>query len=149
MYKMKKMWNEPSIMVQEFTPNEYVAACYMLACGRGPNDDMPYGSHWQYKQTEGPGSHSASGTPGTCADPSANRVITSDGGVFSSVGELNGEQGWLNGGLDHIIQMDGNSTVDPGDVIFWHTEVGNWWNKRRWNHWGVVQQQDPNHPNHS
>lgn len=145
---MKKMWNEPSIMVQEFEPNEYVAACYQLACQRGPSNILTYGSYWQ-RDEQGNVSHSAAGTPDTCADPSANRVITSDGGTFSSIGELNGEQGWLNGGLDYIMQMDGNNTVDPGDVIFWHTEAGSGWNKRRWNHWGVVQQEDPNHPNHS
>lgn len=91
-------------------------------------------------------SHSPIGTPNTCGDASANRVITDDGGVFQSVGEFNGEQGWLNGGLDYICQMDGNHTVDPDDVIFWHTNASD---GRRWNHWGVVQQQDPSHPNHS
>ncbi len=29
---MKKTWEEPSIMVQKFMPNEYVAACYTLVC---------------------------------------------------------------------------------------------------------------------
>ena len=27
----KKMWIEPSVEVQEFVPNEYVAACFKLA----------------------------------------------------------------------------------------------------------------------
>ena len=131
----KKMWREPSVEIQEFVPNEYVAACFKLACGRGSDPSLPYGSHWK--------------TPDTCGDASANRVITDDGGVFQSVGEFNGEQGWLNGGLDEILQMDGNNTVDPGDVIFWHTNASGKFDNRKWNHWGVVQQQDPSHPNHS
>lgn len=142
---MKKMWSEPRIAVQEFVPNEYVAACFKLACGRGSDPSLPYGSHWQTGE-RGNVSHSTIGTPHTCGDASANRVITDDGGFFQSVGEFNGEQGWLNGGFDYILQKDGNNTVDAGDVIFWHTTASD---GRKWNHWGVVQQQDPSHPNHS
>lgn len=29
---MKKKWMEPKVQVQEFTPNEYVAACYHGVC---------------------------------------------------------------------------------------------------------------------
>lgn len=143
---MKKKWEEPSVMIQEFVPNEYVAACFKLACGRGSDPSLPHGSHWRTGE-RGNVSHSTIGTPQTCGDASANRVITDDGGVFQSVGEFNGEQGWLNGGLDEVLQMDGNNTIDPGDVIFWHTT--NRRDGRKWNHWGVVQQQDPSHPNHS
>lgn len=113
----RNVWKQPRTVVQRFEPNEYVAACYQLACQRGPKDDLAYGSYWGASE-KGEVSHSPAGTPDTCADPSANRVITSDGGTFSSVGEFNGEQGWLNGGLDYIMQMDGNNTIDPGDVIF-------------------------------
>lgn len=143
---MKKKWEEPSVMIQEFVPNEYVAACFMLACGRGSDPSLPYGYHWNSPE-KGDVSHSTLYTPQTCGDASANRVITDDGGVFQSVGEFNGEQGWLNGGLDEVLQMDGNNTIGPGDVIFWHTTNSR--DGRKWNHWGVVQQQDPSHPNHS
>ena len=142
---MKLNWIEPSIKIENFEPDEYVAACYKLACGRGSDPTPPYGSHWESGE-RGDVSHSPLGTPNTCGDASANRVITDDGGVFQSVGEFNGEQGWLDGGLDYTLQMDGNNTVDPGDVIFWHTNADD---GRKWNHWGVVQQQDPNRPNHS
>lgn len=146
---MKKQWTSPRILVQEFEANEYVAACYMLACMRGPENNSYPGEKWNYPQ-KGDVIHSPLGTPGTCGDASANRVITDDGGLFSSIGEFNKEQGWLNGDLDCIIQNDGNDTIDPGDVVFWHTESRNWLGvDRRWNHWGVVQPQDPNHPNHS
>ena len=45
---MKKMWAEPRVQVQEFIPNEYVAACFKLACRRGSEgnsypDDFWYG----------------------------------------------------------------------------------------------------------
>ena len=146
---MKKRWVEPRVQVEEFMPNEYVAACYQLACGRGPENSLPYGDHWDSPEI-GNVSHSSIGTPDTCGDASANRVITDDGGFFQSVGEFNGEQGWLNGGLDDVLQRAGNDdTIDPGDVIFWHTNAGGKYDRRKWNHWGVVKQQDPNHPNHS
>lgn len=145
---MKSRYMKPVLAVQNFVPNEYVAACFELACGRGSDSSFPYGRYWDDPE-RGDVSHSPIGTPNTCGDAGANRVITDDGGLFQSVGELNGEQGWLNGGLDYISQMDGNNTVDPGDVIFWHTEASGRHDNRRWNHWGVVQQQDPDHPNHS
>lgn len=145
---MKEKWEEPRILVQQFVPNEYVAACFLLACQRGPSNNLAEGEHWNSGE-RGNVSHSAAGTPNTCADSSANRVITDDGGLFQSVGEFNGEQGWLNGGLDAIIQKDGNNTIDVGDVIFWHTNASGWGDNRKWNHWGVVQAEDPSHPNHS
>ena len=147
---MKKQWTSPRILVQKFEANEYVAACYMLACHRGPNDDCSEGDFWNGREYGPSVSHSPLGTPGTCGDASANRVITDDGGLASSVGEFNKDEGWLSGGIDYIVQKDGNGTLDPGDVVFWHTEQ-----KlgiipfKRWNHWGYVQQQDPSHPNHS
>lgn len=46
---MKKMWEEPKILVQEFVPNEYVAACgdtqygkYLFTC------DAPGGTLYYY-----------------------------------------------------------------------------------------------------
>lgn len=110
---MKKRWETPRAVVERFEPNEYVAACYKLACQRGPENNLTYGAYWDLPE-RGNVSHSPMGTPNTCGDENANRVITDDGGVFQSVGEFNGEQGWLNGGLDFIRQMDGNNTVDPG-----------------------------------
>ena len=94
-------------------------------------------------------SHSPIGTPGTCGDANANRVITSEGGTFQSVGEFNGEQGWLNGKMTHWIDKGQPGVIDPGDIIFWYTESGFGSNKRKWNHWGYVEQQDSSHPNHS
>ena len=143
---MKRTYETPMALAEEFAPNEYVSACYKLACQRGPQDNLAGGWHWATGE-RGQVSHSAAGTADTCADPTANRIITSDGGMFNSIGENNGEQGWLNANLDYIDQKDGNSTIDPGDVIFWNTVSAN--GDRKWNHWGVVQQEDPNHPNHS
>ena len=32
---MKRRYERPSAYIEEFTPNEYVAACYSLACHAG------------------------------------------------------------------------------------------------------------------
>lgn len=140
-----RRWVKPRTEVQKFEANEYVAACFKLACSAG-SEINPHGPHWDSPE-EGNVSHSPKGTPKTCGDPSANRVITTDGGFFESVAENNGEQGWIEGGLDYVLQMDGNSTIDPDDVIYWHTYSND--RSRKWNHWGYVEQQDPSHPNHS
>lgn len=34
---MKKKWEEPRILVQQFAPNEYVSACWKIKC------NVPYG----------------------------------------------------------------------------------------------------------
>ena len=86
---MEKKWEKPVTVVEKFEANEYVAACFKLACGRGSDPSLPYGSHWD-KPERGDVSHSPIGTPNTCGDASANRVITDDGGVFQSVGEFYG-----------------------------------------------------------
>ena len=146
---MKLNWIEPSIKIENFQPDEYVAACYKLACHRGSEGNRYGISHWDYSNEVGNVSHSVIGTPNTCGDASANRVITDDGGIFQSVGEFNGEQGWLDGEMTDIINMDQNANITPGDIVFWYTESGSGKNYRKWNHWGVVQQQDRSHPNHS
>ena len=146
---MKMRWEEPRIEVQKFMPNEYVAACFQLACHRGSEGNSYSNSMWGGPE-RGDVSHSTIGTPATCGDASANRVITSEGGVFQNVGEFNGQQGWLNGVLTHI-EDNGDGVTGPDDLVFWYTESGSRWNGsyRRWNHWGYIEQEDPNHPNHS
>lgn len=146
--KTMKDYIRPTMQGEVFATNEYVTACYLLACHRG-SDGKRYPDRYWGSGERGDVSHSILGTANTCADSHANRVITSDGGIFSSVGEYNGEQGWLKGGIDKIIQNDGNNTIDPGDIILWHTVASGFGDNRKWNHWGVVEQQDPNHPNHS
>lgn len=141
---MKRAYETPMACAEEFMPNEYVAACFKLACRRG-SEGQKYPDYYWGTGERGDVSHSTIGTPDTCGDASANRVITSDGGVFQSVGEYNGEQGWLNGRYTNIID-NGDGKTGPGDIIFWYTTAKD---GRKWNHWGVIEQEDPNHPNHS
>lgn len=91
---MKSQW----LFEEAFVADEYVAACYFLACKRGTDGWDGNVAHWDYHAEYGRNvSHSPLGTANTCGDKTANRVITDNGGVFEKVQEHNGEQGWLDG----------------------------------------------------
>ena len=134
---MKKTYETPVACAEEFMPNEYVAACFQLVCHRGSEGNHYPDSYWNGPEI-GNVSHSTIGTPHTCGDASANRVITSDGGVFQSVGEYNGEQGWLNGSMTKWTDNDKSNSITPGDTIFWYTKASGKGDRRKWNHWGYL-----------
>lgn len=152
---MKKTYIRPQIMIEAFTPNNYVAACYKIACNiggnRGGNNNLstefwnnnPEYGHGRNEQ----GIHAAKGTAGTCADENSNRILTDAGGLLSgtSVGEYNKDQGWLNGTIEKWTDSNGNGKVDEGDIIYWSTTSSS----KRWNHRGTIQGTVAGHPNHS
>lgn len=144
----KKVWKRPCVVGQLFEPNEYVASCYRLACVVGPGtNDSSNGDYWNGREYGGV-NHAVAGTSGTCADPSANRVVTDSGLLADShVGEYNNEQGWITGAIDSWLDINNNKKVDAGDIIYWHTFSSN--KDRRWNHYGTLQLADSAHPNHS
>lgn len=49
---MKKRWEDPRIMLEQFVPNEYVAACYKIKCTT-PNGNSTY--YELYDDTNGNG----------------------------------------------------------------------------------------------
>ena len=83
---MKKMYEKPMAFEEAFVADEYVAACYFLACKRGTDGWDGNVAHWDYHAEYGRNvSHSPLGTANTCGDKTANRVITDNGGVFEKV----------------------------------------------------------------
>lgn len=146
-----RTWIRPMVVEENLVANARVAesVCYKLSCKVGDGLIAP-DNHWNQNETYGV-SHSPSGTPNTCADPNANRIITGDGGKFegAQVGEYNGKQGWLPGAIDYHDDSNHNGKVDVGEIIYWHTKNTNVHDGRIWNHWGEVQLTDANHPNHS
>lgn len=83
---MKKMYEKPMAFEEAFVADEYVAACYFLACKRGSKGWDGNVAHWHYNAEYGSNvSHSPLGTADTCGDKTANRVITDNGGVFEKV----------------------------------------------------------------
>lgn len=145
---MKKMYEKPMAFEEAFVADEYVAACYFLACERGSNGWTGNADKWGGVREYGYGvSHSPLGTSHTCGDKTANRVITDNGVVFEKVQEHNGEQGWIGGTFCSYDDNDDSKTLSAGDTVYWSTFSGN--NDRRWNHYGTLEQADANHPNHS
>lgn len=151
---MKRIYEKPMAIQEAFIANEYVAACYSLACSVGSGNKGDKGNKWKYNE-KGYVYHEHDFVSGTCTDASANRVITNDGSVVKSVGEYNKDQGWLNGGFDYWDDRNHNGIVDTNDGIYWHTESkkNNYWGQsfvdRRWNHYGILKPLDSSRPNHS
>lgn len=138
MNEMKKRWEEPKIMVQEFLPNEYVAVCWSVGCSNNTTfhhhcSNAPYGNQWS--GTEGPYDEVFS-HDGSCRNPENNYFSgNADGSGLRFVNEDSSDQGYLTGGFDKWIDANNNGIVDTRDVIYWYTDNGG----RRWNHWGYVQ----------
>lgn len=129
---MKKMYEKPMAFEEAFVADEYVAACYFLACKRGSNGWTGNADKWGGVHEHGYGvSHSPLGTSHTCGDKTANRVITDNGGVFEKVEEHNGQQGWISGTYCGYDDNDHNNKLSPGDTVYWSTFSRN--NNRRWN----------------
>lgn len=151
---MKRMYEMPMAYEEAFVANEYVAACYGLACSVGFGNSGDKGNKWKYDE-KGSVFHEHDFVSGTCTDASANRVITNDGSVVKSVSEYNKDQGWLDGGFDYWYDRNNNGIVDTKDGIYWHTESkkNNYWGQsfvdRRWNHYGILAPLDSSRPNHS
>lgn len=119
---MKKMYEKPMAFEETFVADEYVAACYFLACKRGSDKWDGNADKWGGVDEYGYGvSHSPLGTPHTCGDKTANRVITDNGGVFKNVQEHNGQQGWISGTYYGYDDNDDNGKLSPGDTVYWCT----------------------------
>ena len=149
---MKKMWEEPSIQVQEFMPNEYVAACWAIACTYGiqggeagiNNTNLPF---WLHERTDA--THTLR-SDGTGCGHEDNQFITENANGSFSVMEINTQGlGNLNTRLTKNSNYSGLSSsigdVDPGDTIYWTTSSGN----RTWYHMGTISTADYGHPNRS
>ena len=150
---MKLEWKNPSIQVQEFEPNEYVAVCWSVGCRNDTTyykqwSNAPYGNHWSGREGDydKPFSHD-----GDCRDAGNNFFRgNADGSGLEFVLETSHDQGNLTGGFDYWYDTNSNGVVDGNgnsgsDVIYWYTDNGS----RRWNHWGYVQSAESSHPNRS
>lgn len=125
MIKEKEKWETPIIFVQRFMPNEYVAACWELACiqGKYGDDGMDHS--------------------GTCGS-AANNVISDNNGKVT-VTERSNDQGWLS---CKITNKDSWTDVGTGTYVEWETYAANG-DGRVWKHKGTAGGLYPGHPNRS
>ena len=144
---MKKTWEHPAILVQQFEANEYVAACWGVGCSVNDANSIEqsmgnYNSNSLYHDADHCGL-------------SGNQVIYDDNndGVADRMVEV-GTDGL--GILPCTIYTNNSYTtqksidsVKAGDTIYWTTSAGSGWNKKTWHHVGTVFDTVPGHPNRS
>ena len=140
-----RSWVKPRTEVQKFEANEYVAACWSVACKVGNGN---YGGYnWSYWGGQKPYGGECDDHTGSCSEAGNNQFNVDANGNVSFYAEESSDQGSLNGGYTGYIDNNGNNVVDDGDKIFWYTLSGN--RDRRWNHYGTVVNPTPEHPNRS
>lgn len=150
---MKKMWEEPSIQVQEFMPNEYVAVCYSVVCNVNAANNVErewlirVNGRWTNNYAAGQ-THSS-----TACGALGNYYATDDdgNGLIDSLTEYSADQGALACTLytnASYNQTAGWNTVSASSgTIYWETTSAD--GKRTWHHQGTVQVADASHPNRS
>ena len=143
---MRRNYNSPLLMIEEFAPNEYVSSCYQVKCLVGKKNYGGYGwDKWSGLEPYGKDCHNHTGE---CSIAQNNYFDFVNGTVsFIHENKNNGEE--LGGSYTDYIDNNKNNIVDAGDTIFWYTR--SYWknDERQWNHYGTVESVNPNHPNHS
>lgn len=136
------MYEKPALICEEFVPNEYVAACWGVACDTKAAN--------AYEQQIGTYStdHLNHGSE-HCGYSGNQVIITNNNNTPIRMTEI-GTDGL--GTLNCTIYMDGNyrtikpiSSVNIGETIYWTTSAGN----KTWHHQGIVQATQNNKPNMS
>lgn len=143
---MKKKWVAPRVEVQKFEANEYVAACWGVAC------DIGLANQWEKDHDNywlGAIKHQSDG----CGLSTSQYVMDTDSDGFPDVMKEWSEHG---SGLtcEVFTNADYNdkadlSSVKAGDKIFWTTSKVDFLVKKTWHHQGTVVLSDPAHPNRS
>lgn len=145
---MKMRWEEPRIEVQQFMPNEYVAACWGVSCLVDEANDVEKGwmlNNWESNYENGQ-THDAA----HCGMQTNQWVIDDNGdGKVDRMIET-GTDGL--GNLTCTLYTGSNyktqasfSGVTTGSYIYWTTSAGD----RTWHHQGRVVGTDSSHPNRS
>lgn len=144
---MKMRWEEPRIEVQQFMPNEYVAACWGVSCEVDAANTVE--KHWILNgesNYENGQTHDAA----HCGMQTNQWVIDDNGdGKVDRMIET-GTDGL--GNLTCTLYTDSYystqasfSGVITGSYIYWTTSAGD----RTWHHQGRVVGTDSSHPNRS
>lgn len=117
---MKKNWGMPKTVVQRFEPNEYVAACWTVACKVGYGNYGEYGSwdDWNHWGGDAPYGGNCDDHTGSCSIAGNNQFNVSENGTVSFYAENSSDQGSLHGGYTDCIDLNYNGKIDDGDIIF-------------------------------
>lgn len=135
-----KAYVTPMMTSEVFTPNEYIAVCWQVACKVGQGNYGEYGERqkWYYWNNQRPYGNNCNDHTGSCSD-AVNNIFTVDtNGNVTFDFENSSDQGALRGGFTDYIDNNNNNVIDSGDTIFWYTSTDQGGN-RRWNHYGIVE----------
>ena len=140
---MRAKWETPRIKVETFAPNDYVSACWGVACNVTAANQYET-SIGKYDPTNL--FHDAN----NCGQASNQYIQDKNGdGTIDTMTET-GTKGL--GNLKCTLYTDGTYTtqesygsVHPGDYIYWTTSAGS----RTWHHQGQAVATETAHPNRS
>lgn len=145
---MKMRWEEPRIEVQQFMPNEYVAACWGVSCSVDAANDVEkrwvlncWESNYEKGQTHD-AAHCGMQTNQWVIDDDGNGTV--DRMIETGTDGLGDLTCTLYTGPDYK-GVTSFSGVTTGSYIYWTTTSGN----RTWHHQGRVVGTDSSHPNRS
>lgn len=131
----KRKYEKPMLISEAFIPNEYVAACWYIACDYGIAGawDPEHPGDKNYK-------HAANPDGTGCGHANNQHIYDLSGGGFSITEENTDGLGNLTCTI-----TNGVTNVTEGTVIHWTTTA----DKRTWTHKGTVHLSDQSRPNHS
>lgn len=135
---MKKKWVAPRVEVQKFEANEYVAACWGVAC------DTQAAEEWEMSYFHIPKNHDS----GVCGSFD-NQVVYDDNNdnVADRMVELHGYERQATLYTDNTYRTEKDiRDIKPGDKIYWITKDLGF---VKYHHVGTVQATVPGHPNRS
>lgn len=140
---VRKSWETPRAMAEEFEANEYVAACWGVAC------QVDWAN--QFERQQGDYNHGVTHDSDHCGNP-RNQVIydyNSDGIADAMIEE--GTDGLGDLRCEIFGDRSYSSPLNISDVksrmtIYWTTSSSD---GRTWNHRGKVFNEYPGRPNHS
>lgn len=138
---MKKNYETPKVLVQEFEVDEYIAACLYIGC------DWNEANAWEAAH-KSPSDITHSGTE--CGTPSHQVLIDSNNdGYIDAMYENSTQQGRLDCTLfktDDYDEVADFNSIKVGATVYWRTYAAD---GRYWSHQGTADAQDPAHPNRS
>ena len=149
---MKKTWETPKASVQEFEANEYVAACWYVACNVNAANDIERtmlptnpANYGENNYTDGQ-THDSS----HCGTSGNQVVVTGSNNVATGMYEINSTTGVkkLTCTLydSSYKTQKSYSSVKPNDYIYWTTQLKD---GTTWYHQGRVNGKNSAHPNRS
>ena len=135
---MKRKYERPMAFEETFMTNEYVAACWGVACSIDSANKIDD----KYRRVDHTSNH--------CGLDTNQHIYTNSNGVaVSMIEERTDGLGNLTCNLytDSSYQYPRSySSVKPKDYIYWTTKSGD---GRTWHHQGYVKSTYKNRPNHS